>query len=90
MHTDNITNKIEGTPNKSKVNTPDGSAFIQHIAFLRSNLSNLISYGKLTGASTQELERIHKNLFNEDPFTVIQASIQASKVLENSSAITHH
>lgn len=52
--------------------------FEDYIDFLRDNISNLIQYKERTGTMDLNLLSIKQGLFNEDPFVVIGASVQAS------------
>lgn len=54
--------------------------FGDYIDFLRSNISNLIEYREGTGNLDPNLLRIKSDLFNKDPFVVVGASVQATKV----------
>lgn len=53
--------------------------FEDYIVFLRDNIGNLIKYRESTGTFEPELEKIRNGLFNQDPFVVIAASVQATK-----------
>lgn len=53
--------------------------FGDYIDFLRDNIGNLIEYKERTGNLDPRLLQIQNGLFNEDPFVVIGASVQATK-----------
>lgn len=53
--------------------------FEDYIGFLRDNINNLIEYRESTGTLDPNLLKIRNDLFNQDPFVVIGASVQASK-----------
>lgn len=53
--------------------------FEDYIGFLRENISNLIEYREATGTLEPNLLKIRNDLFNQDPFVVIGASVQATK-----------
>ena len=53
--------------------------FEDYIGFLRENISNLIEYRESTGTLDPSLLKVRNDLFNQDPFVVIGASVQASK-----------
>jgi hypothetical protein len=53
--------------------------FEDYIGFLRDNISNLIEYREATGTLEPDLLKIRNDLFNQDPFVVIGASVQATK-----------
>lgn len=53
--------------------------FEEYIGFLRDNISNLIEYREATGTLEPDLLKIRNDLFNQDPFVVIGASVQATK-----------
>lgn len=53
--------------------------FEDYIGFLRDNISNLIDYREATGTLEPDLLKIRNDLFNQDPFVVIGASVQATK-----------
>jgi len=65
------------------------SNFADYIAFLRENFGNLVEYleqAELIGPSSlAELVRINQDLFNQDPFVMFDASMQASKAFANSA-----
>ena len=54
-------------------------SFKEYIEFLRQNLGNVIEYQECTGTLEPALVKINDDLFNEDPFIVFGASIQATK-----------
>lgn len=54
--------------------------FEDYIDFLRANIKNVIEYREATGTSEPHLHDIMDGLFNKDPFVVVGASVQASKV----------
>jgi hypothetical protein len=70
----------------------NSSNFQDYIAFLRDNFGNLVEYlekAELVGKSSlAELMKINKDLFDEDPFIMFDASMQASKAF--SSGIFYH
>jgi hypothetical protein len=53
--------------------------FEDYIGFLRDNINNLIEYREATGTMEPNLLKIRNDLFNQDPFVVIGASVQATK-----------
>lgn len=53
--------------------------FGDYIDFLRANIGNLIQYKERTGTMDPRLLQIKNGLFNQDPFVVIGASVQATK-----------
>ncbi len=53
--------------------------FEDYIGFLRDNINNLIEYREATGTLEPNLLQIRSDLFNQDPFVVIGASVQATK-----------
>lgn len=53
--------------------------FEDYIGFLRDNINNLIEYREYTGTMEPGLLKIKSELFNQDPFVVIAASVQATK-----------
>ncbi len=53
--------------------------FEDYIGFLRDNINNLIEYREATGTLEPNLLKIRNDLFNQDPFVVIGASVQATK-----------
>ena len=53
--------------------------FEEYIGFLRDNINNLIEYRECTGTLEPGLLKIKNDLFNQDPFVVIGASVQATK-----------
>lgn len=57
--------------------------FEDYIGFLRDNINNLIEYRESTGTFVPELLEIRNGLFNQDPFVVIGASVEASKAFED-------
>lgn len=56
--------------------------FEEYIGFLRDNINNLIEYREATGTLEPRLLQIRNDLFNQDPFVVIGASVQATKAFE--------
>lgn len=54
-------------------------SFADYIGFLRDNITNLIEYRESTGTLEPGLLQIRQDLFNQDPFVVIDASVQATK-----------
>lgn len=52
--------------------------FEEYISFLRENINNLIEYKEITGNFEPILLKIRDNLFDQDPFVVMGASIEAS------------
>lgn len=56
--------------------------FEDYIGFLRDNINNLIEYREATGTLEPNLLKIRNDLFNQDPFVVIGASVQATKAFE--------
>jgi hypothetical protein len=65
------------------------SNFEDYIAFLRENFGNLVEYleqAELVGQSSlAELMQINQDLFNQDPFIMFDASMQASQAFANSA-----
>ena len=56
-----------------------GCRFGDYIDFLRANISHLIEYREGTSGMQPHLHKIKSDLFNQDPFVVIGASVQATK-----------
>ncbi len=54
--------------------------FGEYIDFLRDNLINLIQYKESTGTFDPNLLQLKHDLFNQDPFVVIGASVRATRV----------
>jgi len=52
--------------------------FGEYISFLRENITNLVEYKQLTGSFDPELGQVEKDLFNEDPFVVFGATLEAT------------
>ena len=57
----------------------DNYKFEEYIEFLRSNIGPLIEYQGYVGTVSPGLLKIKRDLFNKDPFVVIDASIEATK-----------
>jgi len=57
----------------------NGCRFAEYIGFLRDNIDNLIAYKESTGSFEPSLLKIKHDLFNQDPFVVIGASVEATK-----------
>jgi hypothetical protein len=53
--------------------------FADYIGFLRENINSLIEYKESTGTLEPGLLQIRNDLFNQDPFVVIGASVQATR-----------
>lgn len=53
--------------------------FADYIEFLRKNIEPLIKYQKYAGVLEPDLIQVKKDLFNEDPFVVMSASVEATK-----------
>ena len=52
--------------------------FGDYISFLRENISNLVEYKQMTGSFDPLLDKVEKDLFNEDPFVVFGATLEAT------------
>lgn len=59
--------------------------FEDYIGFLRENIGSLIEYKESTGTLEPSLLQIRNDLFNQDPFVVIGASVQASKAFDEAN-----
>ncbi len=57
--------------------------FEDYIVYLRDNINNLIEYREGTGTLDPHLLQIRSDLFNQDPFVVLSATLAATRQLSN-------
>ncbi len=67
------------------MNTGTGYRFEEYIAYLRENIVNLVEYRAQTGMLDARVRQVKEDLFDEDPFIVFGASLEATLILADKS-----